>query len=54
MWLRVFNKYKSLPQVVSFYSAVNIASDEVPVIRSLSYFNLNIIALQTSDTARKP
>lgn len=45
MRLRVFNKYKSFPQVVSFYSAVNIASGEVSVVCSLVCFNLNNIAL---------
>jgi len=50
----VFNNYRSLPQVVSCYSAENIAADEVSLVCSLSYFNHNYIALQKADTARKP
>lgn len=37
--LRMFSKHKSLPLVVSFHCAVNVASDEVSVIHSPSHWS---------------
>lgn len=50
--ISIFNTYKTLPQVVSFYSAVKIASEELLfAIHLLSFLDLNNTAFQQPDTA---